>query len=230
MDYEKKYEEALERAKAGKPMDEVFPELKESEDERIRKMLIEQMERWKKCAEDNNVEQDVKDASAAIVYLEKQKEQKPESCDCSRDEESYTNGIHHVLMNPEAYGLIKQKPAEQLGGTFTSYDMAKTFTEGQNYVIAHPEKFGLCKPAEWSEEDEKMHQALIHDLGVICEKDYPDNVNLKKELDWFKSLRPQPKSIISDTDKSNLRDAPAIIRKSNHPFKENIALIIEKYL
>ena len=22
------------------------------------------------------------------------------------------NGIHHVLMNPEAYGLIKQKPAE----------------------------------------------------------------------------------------------------------------------
>lgn len=42
----------------------------------------------------------------------KQKEQKPESCDCSRDEESYMNGIHHVLMNPEAYGLIKQKPAE----------------------------------------------------------------------------------------------------------------------
>jgi hypothetical protein len=50
---------------------------KESEDERIRKMLIEQMERWKKCAEDNNVEQDVKDASDAIAYLEKQKEQKP---------------------------------------------------------------------------------------------------------------------------------------------------------
>ena len=32
-----RYEEALERAKAGKPMYEVFPELKESEDERIRK-------------------------------------------------------------------------------------------------------------------------------------------------------------------------------------------------
>lgn len=45
-------------------------------------------------------------------YLNNHKEQKPESCDCSRDEESYTNGIHHVLMNPEAYGLIKQQPAE----------------------------------------------------------------------------------------------------------------------
>jgi len=53
-----------------------FPELKESEDERIRKMLIEMMERWKKAAEDNNVKQDVKDASAAIAYLERQKEQK----------------------------------------------------------------------------------------------------------------------------------------------------------
>ena len=48
-----------------------------------------------------------------LEYLKpKQKEQKPESCDCSRDEESYMNGIHHVLMNPEAYGLIKQKPTE----------------------------------------------------------------------------------------------------------------------
>jgi len=69
-----RYDEALERARAGMPIDEVFPELKEIEDERIRKMLIEQMERWKKMAEDNNVEQDVKDASAAIAYLERQKE------------------------------------------------------------------------------------------------------------------------------------------------------------
>lgn len=36
-----KYQEALERAKKGLPIDEVFPELKESEDEKIRKNLIE---------------------------------------------------------------------------------------------------------------------------------------------------------------------------------------------
>lgn len=38
---DKRYEEALERARAGKPIDEVFPELKESEDEKIRKELWE---------------------------------------------------------------------------------------------------------------------------------------------------------------------------------------------
>lgn len=40
MNYEKAYNEALELAKAGKPIDEVFPELKESEDERIRKEIV----------------------------------------------------------------------------------------------------------------------------------------------------------------------------------------------
>lgn len=52
MDYKKKYEEALERAKnlhdnhaLGKPFiyktcEDIFPELKESEDERIRKDII----------------------------------------------------------------------------------------------------------------------------------------------------------------------------------------------
>lgn len=168
-----RYEEALERAKKGLPIDEVFPELKESEDERIRKELIDFVNHYRHNT-DLTTEQ-AEWCKMAIAYLEKQKEQepifrvgdyvrniktgdkvlieqldiatkiycyvskdgvaeihsdfpfskqnewevigqqveqKPESCDCSRDEESYTNGIHHVLMNPEAYGLIKQQPAE----------------------------------------------------------------------------------------------------------------------
>ena len=129
-----------------------------------------------------------------LAYLEKKKEQKPESCDCSRDEESYTNGIHHVLMNPEAYGLIKQKPAEQLGGTFTSYDMAKTFTEGQNYVIAHSEKFGLCKSAEWSEEDEKKLSAVLFSISRFGGEEHLKAKGYKyaEISNWLKSLHPQP--------------------------------------
>lgn len=87
----------------------LIPELKESEDERIRKELIGYLTHR---AEVTGFIDEDKDCKRWITYFEKQKEQKPESCDCSRDEESYTNGIHHVLMNPEAYGLIKQKPAE----------------------------------------------------------------------------------------------------------------------
>ena len=86
-DYKKKYEEALERASHIKDYNTVatpqevaellFPELKESEDERIRKILIEQVERWHECALKNNVVQDIKDLAGAIAWLEKQGKQKP---------------------------------------------------------------------------------------------------------------------------------------------------------
>ena len=73
MDYEKKYKEALERAKelhgtvaAGRDfLAEIFPELAESEDERIREWLITQLQ--------NNYMGNYW-AIQAIAYLEKQKE------------------------------------------------------------------------------------------------------------------------------------------------------------
>lgn len=95
----------------------VILEPKESEDERIRKELLEEIEFIIPHDDETDSEGLILPSYHARIdryksYLEKQKEQKPESCDCSRDEESYTNGIHHVLMNPEAYGLIKQKHTE----------------------------------------------------------------------------------------------------------------------
>ena len=55
-------------------LDTIIPELKESEDERIRKMLIYQMERWHEAALENNAVQDIKDSADAITWLEKQGE------------------------------------------------------------------------------------------------------------------------------------------------------------
>ena len=60
MNYEKKYNEALKRAKKAKNnaslskgtirvLDIIFPELKESEDERIRKSLIDMLKNDEKC-------------------------------------------------------------------------------------------------------------------------------------------------------------------------------------
>ena len=80
MDYKEKYEQALEIAKETydkQPMyrdwlGKMFPELAESEDEKVRKMLIEQMERWHECAIEDNVVQDIKDSADAITWLEKQ--------------------------------------------------------------------------------------------------------------------------------------------------------------
>lgn len=155
MDYEKKYKDALELAKSyygdgNMFLDTIFPELKESEDERIRKWLYNLIDRMS-FEEDNEPFR-----KSVLAWIEKQKEQKPESCDCSRDEESYINGIHHVLMNPEAYGLIKQKPAE------------------------------------WSEEDEKMLNVII---GNYRDNDLPAFESDRKDvISWLKSLRSRPKS------------------------------------
>ena len=83
MDYEKKYNEALERAKkkveestaiygkncaAVQLIQEVFPELRESEDERIRKELIEAFERYDIESSWNGFP-----VKSILAYLEKQK-------------------------------------------------------------------------------------------------------------------------------------------------------------
>ena len=82
MDYEKKYKEALERAKSlygncpvyserSKTASIIFPELKESEDERVRKNCIHFLELQKQHhAATFEIEE-------CIAWLEKQKKQKP---------------------------------------------------------------------------------------------------------------------------------------------------------
>ena len=73
MDYEKKYKEALERAKSFKTpelcdvAEYIFPELRESEDERIRKEIIEHC-RNTRCVTEERVERIAK----WIAWLEKQ--------------------------------------------------------------------------------------------------------------------------------------------------------------
>ena len=131
MDYEKKYNEALGWMREMYPCltdslredaEHYFPELKESEDERVRKELIEHIkhEAW---VSDEQLEQ----KHRFIAYLEKQKEQ---------------------------------------------------------------------KPAEWSEEDERLKQYAIHGLEKYI-KEHPDpefgNATPceKAAVRWLKSLRPQ---------------------------------------
>ena len=99
MDYEKKYNEALERLQAlhrdydnisnlvdvKRELESIFPELRESEDERIRKWLLECVEN---LSDGNFIEVSKQDV---LFYLEKQKEQKPdiEICPHSIKSKSY---------------------------------------------------------------------------------------------------------------------------------------------
>lgn len=86
MKYEEKYERALKVAsqwhKDGigdvKTIVEcIFPELRESEDERIRKILLEKTHQWHEIALSKRIKQDVDDSLKAIGWLKKQGEQKP---------------------------------------------------------------------------------------------------------------------------------------------------------
>ena len=83
MDYEQKYKEALERAKTlyenangmilKKWVEQVFPELRESEDERIRKWIINDI-RYNMDNETLENSEYKKQGEKAIAWLEKQGE------------------------------------------------------------------------------------------------------------------------------------------------------------
>lgn len=80
MDYKEKYEQALERAKVINPGTadyevavKKFPELKESEDEKIRKGIIEYLEQSQFGEEHYMIDDDI--VRGYISWLEKQDEQ-----------------------------------------------------------------------------------------------------------------------------------------------------------
>ena len=114
MDYEKKYNEALERARKihneileneilGFPdqIREIFPELRGSEDERIRKWLVDYFSSIKKTVW---VHRDIT-CEQILEWLEKQKEQKP--AEWSEEDEDMLNScissIEEAKENRYAY-------------------------------------------------------------------------------------------------------------------------------
>lgn len=113
MNYEQKYKEALEKARqfSEHPLQEdsssiveyIFPELKETEDEKIRKAVIEMIHDTPniECEENYNVRKE-----DALAWLEKQGEQKPVEWN-ERDERVLTEIINDVKFtqskNPNSY-------------------------------------------------------------------------------------------------------------------------------
>ena len=231
LDYEKAYKEAIEKLRilqrswsatqnrAAKEIAEAFPELLENEDERIRREILETLHYGLACEESVLMPGATTTLKEAIAYLEKQKEQKPESCDCSRDEESYTNGIHHVLMNPEAYGLIKQKPVHTAKEMWKEmrlevYAQASGNRHEPNYSDDSTKMFSLCDideifekigdstvgslPAEWSEDTIRK---AIEEVGLT-----------QHQINWFKNNVFPPKQEWSEEDKKNFGEAISYIK------------------
>ena len=195
MDYKEEYQKALERAKKGLPIDEVFPELKESEDERIRKALIHLIN-----------EQDgfltaidgisVKDI---ITYLEKQKEQKLTECTSDSVLQKIKRAITSCRELSEHYKDTKENFYQYYGGKADGLQLALAYFGNKNELAEQ-------KPAEWSEEDEKNIEKLDGFLSeVFCFGHVNVSQKDKEELQsWLKFLPErfnlQPKQEWSEED------------------------------
>ena len=151
MNYEKAYKEALNKAKSKIENDkghvlyeddivEIFPELAESEDEKIRK-AIKSILAFSPAALFDKVSVSREDA---ITWFEKQnhdgKKWIYEDVYIKEKEEIYQDGVDDVLENPQKYGLEKQgelqywKPSEeQLEALDYAYNSCPDTARGNYY-------------------------------------------------------------------------------------------------
>ena len=227
----KAYDEALEKAKAhinskgiGDTVDlcrHLFPELRESEDEKVRKFLVRLAER---CSE-NSIDfiGDIKKADV-LAWLEKQK---------SKDnEEEYLDGIKkdwfergkkEVLTIPELYGLEKQKeqPKEELvyrlNGLMQDYIKEGKDDEEKEHRFKCYQLFWDAledtsyfeqkeqKPAEWSAND----KAFIKDCAnILVANDYATSAERLlsmfpvKPAEWSKEDEDMLNSCISSIEEA----------------------------
>ena len=213
------YDEAIKRAKdlnadnmlSDDAIDEIFPELRESEDERIRKRIYGLIYH-------NDA---LLDKEELLAWLEKQKEQKLHLTVsgkevykiCPRcksrmirdDSKVYTSmppqyGYECPKCGETEFDTVKydnpemeeQKLAEwaELQSEFRNINEA--FEDGKKEVVGNPKKYGLQKPAEWSEEDEVyLQDALwcVKQAEKSC-KDEEDKGACWSAERWLKSLRP----------------------------------------
>ena len=180
-----KYEEALSKARAGKPLEEIFPEMKESE--RVRKEIIHYI-----LYKADGVSE--KQEHEWVAWLEKHKINTEGNFDrgfCYGYDCGYQAGyaIAKNEMKPKVAhaSLDSEKQKEQKGAN------------GNEREIPNEQK-----PAGWSEEDERMRNQLVYDVeyqkkeGLVSAKKNKVTKALYKGLEecydekiaWIKSLRP----------------------------------------
>ena len=180
MDYEKKYKEALNWMKDVYPTlegatkedaEHYFPELKESEDERIRKWIIDDI-KYNMNNETLNNSEYKKKAEKAIAWLEKQGEQKP----ANKVEPKFKVG-------DKVYALRNRFEC-----TIESVDETTYYGDTTNFDIKDQDSWELVEHnLAWSEEDEET-------LGWLCTflKEYGHKFyggNEENVIDWLKSLK-----------------------------------------
>ena len=192
----KAYDEALARANElynrgyTSITGEIFPELAESEDEKIRKNLKHYLE-VRRCQ--TNDDEEYINCNHFLAWLEKQGEQKPQR-----------------MVSAEAKEAMYDKPADEIEEAMQEVEeKAKVFSEshkGENSEQILAEMRGEQKPT-WSEEDEDNFKHLLDEL--VCLGNNRNSANrlyydrLIKFIEELKN-RAQPKEKWCDKDERML--------------------------
>lgn len=213
--YEQKYKELIEKLQTAKEksggytfssvIDAILLELKESEDERIRKEIIQSIQ-------DNMC---VIHKDKCIAWLEKQGEQNHA---WSEEDELMIKDAIHWINEFQKSNRCKDEN-----------DMQNSVT-CENWLKSLQDRVQLQPKQEWSEEDERIYQSIVDDTvqenqldsnqlawikslkdrvlpqskqewnevsdsmieGIkIAILDYYDKENAEEIIDWLKSLKPQ---------------------------------------
>lgn len=181
-DYKQKYEQALERARDSFNYpdfpgfiraDVVFPELKESDDERIRKALLNEfIHLQSKGYKFAGLE-----GEEIITWLEKQGEKIDAIENFDTEFEKQVSHLSASTINKEY--------------EYTSDFVKWTANALLNYAKHELEKQGEQK-STWSEEDEKMLKSVISSIRISrssCEEDDDVRDLFDNEIDWLESIK-----------------------------------------
>ena len=158
-------------------MEEMFPELKESEDEKIKKGIVKYLEQSQFGEEHYCVDDDI--VREYIAWIEKQGEKK------SIDKKDWTKNDSRILYNVKAYiGYA----AGQRGVK------DELFKEANEWLNSLPIEFIYNK-----NYNEDMVTLLVGELEQIA-NDNNAPLQYQAEINWLKSLRPQSKQEWNEED------------------------------
>lgn len=231
--YKRKYKWYLERAKEAKSstsdkgflkwLDETFPEIKEHEDEKIRKEIISFLEN----IGIEEIKKIPRDICEWFAWLEKQKKPKDDTVGTfsyGSEGPSQLDLAHAINQKKE---FLKQKPVEWseedeeylqnivdwiecLIDDEDCGDMS--YEEHKNFYLKRINWLKSFKPQpkqEWGEDDEYQINTILHGLDLKRELykkegNKVEEERYKTQYDWLKSIKdrvqPQPKQEWSEDD------------------------------
>ena len=190
-------------------IDEIIPELKESEDERIRKELVAFFIEVRNREGNEGYWHDLKVADI-LSYLQnlimanspQLKEQKPRWEINIPDTTKWTKGMIDERFEELVEEYHKQKPAEwsKEDEAFLKVAIAicnrYSHKDIADWLKSLPKRFNLQPKQEWSEEDSKRYISIATTLetsAVLSKEDYDANMSWLRNLVYSqKYSRPKP--------------------------------------